>query len=78
MIIGEAVGELKMQRSLGGTAHLRWIQVRADHSILTALDPMGVEPGDMVLLAVGESAWRLCPEIPTDAAVVGVVSQNNG
>lgn len=78
MIIGKAVGELKMARSLGGAAHLRWVQVKTERGILVALDPLGTEPGDLLLVSEGESAWRLCPEVPADAAVVGVVAQNKG
>ena len=52
------------------------MQVKCGAELLTALDPIGVKNGELVLLTAGECASRLCPECPVDAVVLGVAGKN--
>ena len=76
MMIGSVLGLVKLDRAVAGAEEKCFVQVRCGGALLTALDPLGVEPGQLVLLAVGEGAARLCPEVPIDAAVLGVAGKN--
>ena len=76
MILGTVLGKLSLQRSVSGGEAASFVQVRCGGQLLTALDPVGVRAGETVLLILGESAARLCPEIPVDAAVIGVAGNN--
>ena len=71
MMIGCVLGSVELQKTLPGAEGKRFVQVRCGTKLLTALDPVGVSAGEMVLLTVGEGASRLCPEVPIDAAVLG-------
>ena len=72
MMIGCVLGPVELSRAIPGAEGKCFVQVRCGTKLLTALDPVGVSPGEMVLLTVGDSAARLCPEIPIDAAIFGV------
>ena len=71
MMIGCVLGNVELSRAVSGAEGKRFVQVRCGAQLLTALDSVGVAAGEMVLLTVGESASRLCPEVPIDAAVLG-------
>lgn len=73
MMIGTVLGSVELRRAVPGAAEKRFVQVRCGGMLLTALDPVGVSAGETVLLAVGEGASRLCPEVPVDAAILGAV-----
>ena len=77
MMIGTVLDQLALTRGLPGAEEKRWVRVRCGADLLTALDPVGAQPGELVLLAMGDSASRLCPEIPVDAALVGIVGKNS-
>ena len=76
MMIGCVLGTVELSRAMDGAENLRFVQIRCGTRLLTALDPVGVRAGEMVLVAVGECASRLCPEVPIDAAVLGVAGNN--
>ncbi len=76
MMIGTVLGPVELHRAVPGAAQKRFVQVRCGTKLLTALDPVGVQIGEVVLLAVGEGASRLCPEVPIDAAVLGTAGNN--
>ena len=76
MILGTVLGTVELSRSMDGAEKLRFVQIRCGARLLTALDPVGVRAGEMVLVAVGECASRLCPEVSVDAAVLGVAGNN--
>ena len=76
MMIGCVLGTVELSRAMDGAEKLRFVQIRCGAQLLTALDPVGVRAGEMVLVAVGECASRLCPEVPVDAAVLGVAGNN--
>lgn len=72
MTIGTVLGSVALQRAVPGAEGKRFVQIRCGAQLLTALDPVGVQPGDLVLLTMGESAARLCQEISVDAVILGV------
>ena len=76
MMIGCVLGAVELSRAVPGAEGKRFVQVRCGSKLLTALDALGVSPGELVLLTVGEGAARLCPEVPVDAAVLGVAGKN--
>ena len=76
MMIGCVLGAVELSRAVPGAEGKRFVQVRCGSKLLTALDGLGVSPGELVLLTVGEGAARLCPEVPVDAAVLGVAGKN--
>ncbi len=79
MIIGTVLGLVKLNRAVPGAAERRFVQARCGELLVTALDPVGVQPGELVLLAAGENASRMCQEVSVDAVVLGIVeSGNNG
>ena len=71
MMIGTVIGEVTLSRGVPGAAEKRFVQVRCGTKLLTALDPVGVSAGEMVLLTMGEGASRICPEVPIDAVILG-------
>ena len=72
MTIGTVLSSVDLRRAVPGAEGKRFVQVRCGAQLLTALDPVGAQSGDLVLLTTGESAARLCQEICVDAAVLGV------
>lgn len=77
MMIGTVLGCVQLQRAVPGAAEKRFVQVRCGGALVTALDPVGVQPGQMVLLSCGENASRMCPEVSVDAVVLGVAEPGN-
>ena len=73
MMIGTVLGSVELLRAMPGAAEKRFVRVQSGGMLLTAMDPVGVDAGETVLLAVGEGANRLCPEVPVDAAILGAV-----
>ncbi len=76
MMIGCVLGPVALAKAIPGAEGKRFVQVRCGETLITALDLLGVEPGQLVLLAVGEGAARLCHEVPVDAAVIGIPGNN--
>ena len=76
MMIGCVLGTVELSRAVPGAEGKRFVQVRCGSKLLTALDALGVSPGELVLLTVGEGAGRLSMEVPVDAAVLGVAGKN--
>lgn len=72
MTIGTVLDNVMLQRAVPGAEDARFVQVRCGTALVTALDPVGTQPGERVLLTAGESAFRMCPEFPVDAVVLGV------
>ena len=72
MIIGTVLGPVDLSAGIPGTEGKRFVQVRCGPGLVTALDPIGTKPGQAVLLAAGEGAGRLCPDVPVDAVILGV------
>jgi len=77
MMIGSVLGPVTLGRAVAGAEKLHFVQVRCGAQLLTALDTLEARAGELVLLTVGEGAARLCPEVPVDAAVLGIVGKNS-
>ncbi len=77
MTIGRVVGFVELQRTMPGTEGLKWKQVLVSGEAVVALDPVGAHREDLVLLSRGEGAWRMCPEAPVDAVILGVLKTGN-
>ena len=76
MILGTVLGTVELSRAVSGAEGKRFVQVKCGAELLTALDPVGVRAGEMVLVVARECASRLCPECPVDAVVLGVAGNN--
>ena len=77
MMIGSVLGPVMLDRAVAGAEEMRFVQVRCGAQLLTALDTLEARAGELVLLTVGEGAARLCPEVPIDAAILGIVGKNS-
>ncbi len=74
MTVGNVLGKLNVQEAFMGAEHLSWVQVSCKEGICAAVDLVGTQPGDLVLLCSGNAASRVISECPADAAVVAVLS----
>ena len=72
MTIGTVLGSVELRRAVPGAEGKRFVQICCGAQLLTALDPVGAQPGERVLLTMGESAARLCQEICVDAVILGL------
>ena len=77
MMIGSVLGPVTLGRTVAGAEEMRFVQVRCGAQLLTALDTLEARAGELVLLSMGEGAARLCPEVPIDAAILGIVGKNS-
>ena len=73
MMIGTVIGSVALRRGLPGTEDSRFVQVRCGCALVTALDPVGVQTGERVLVAAGDGAMRMSPEFPADTVILGAV-----
>ncbi len=73
MKIGLVLGEVALDRGLTGAEDCRFLRVDCGGDVVTALDLVEARAGEWVLLSIGSSASRFCPEVPADAAAVGVL-----
>ena len=78
MMIGTVIGAVILDRGVPGAAQSRFVQVRCGCALVTALDPLGVQSGERVIVAAGDGAVRMCPEFPVDTVILGIVAGNNG
>ena len=73
MMIGTVIGSVALSRGLSGTEGSRFVQVRCGCALVTALDRVGVQNGERVLVAAGDGAMRMCPEFPADTVILGAL-----
>ena len=76
MMIGTVIGQICLIRGVPGAMESRFVQVRCGCALVTALDPVGAEPGDRVLVTAGDGAVRMCLEFPVDTVILGVAGNN--
>ena len=76
MLIGQVIGSMELSAATPGAEKLNWLQVKTEHNAVVALDQVGAQKGDWVLMVVGDGAWRSCDCCPVDAAIVGIVEKN--
>ena len=73
MMIGTVIGSVGLSRGVPGTEASRFVQVRCGCALVTALDPVGVQEGERVLVAAGDGAMRMCHAFPADTVILGAV-----
>ena len=73
MMIGTVIGSVALSRGVPGAEGSRFVQVRCGCALVTALDSVGVQAGERVLVAAGDGAMRLCQEFPVDTVILGAV-----
>ena len=76
MMIGTVIGQVVLSRGLPGTETSRFVQVRCGCALVTALDPVGVQNGERVIVAAGDGAMRMCREFPVDTVILGIAGNN--
>ena len=76
MMIGTVIGRIALSRGVPGAAEKQFVQVRCGCALVTALDPVGVQVGERVLVAAGDGAGYLCPEFPADTVILGIAANN--
>lgn len=75
MKIATVIGKLEPKCSVRGFEEIQWVQTRADGEIFVAADPLGTQPGQLVLLATGAAAGHYRMDYCTDALVVAVLEK---
>lgn len=63
-----------LRKGLPGLENRRLLMVRLHGKTVGALDCIGAEPGDRVLLVRGQAAMALCMEAAVDTAAVAVLA----
>ena len=76
MMIGTVLGAVSLSRGVNGAVGQRFVQVRCGYALVTALDTVGVEQGETVLVTTGEGAGSLCPDFPVDTVILGAAGNN--
>ena len=72
MMIGTVIGQVVLTRGVPGAMESRFVQVRCGCALVTALDPVGVQLGERVIVTAGDCAERMCLEFPVDTVILGV------
>ena len=73
MTTGTVLGKLEILKCAPGQEGAAWVQLRTDRGVLTALDPVGVQPGDTVLFLEGPGADSFDQQIRPDAVITAIV-----
>jgi len=76
MVLGTVLSVLTVERSAPGYENIRWIQVKTDEGICTAMDPLEVKMGEIVLVAEGVAAARYSMTGCSDAVIVAVLAKD--
>ena len=76
MMIGTVIGQVVLTRGVPGAMESRFVQVRCGCALVTALDPVGVQLGERVIVIVGDGAVRMCLEFPVDTVILGITGNN--
>ena len=73
MLIGTVINTLEIKRRNPQLEHQNILLVKSMEALTPALDLVGAEAGDRVLVVSGEAARHYCQECPSDAAVVAIL-----
>ncbi len=73
MMIGKVLSALPVEKAADFLSGRTLVQVEAEGRTLAAVDFLGAQPGQRVLLLTGDVAARLDMSCPADAAVVAVI-----
>lgn len=72
-MIGTVLGELRLEKSVDACREHRWVQVRVDTQIYEAVDLVGCQKGECVMLLSGPTAQRISMGCPGDWGVAAVL-----
>ncbi len=73
MMIGKVSSALPVEKAADFLSGRTLVQVETEGQTLAAVDFLGAQPGQRVLLVTGDAAARLDMSCPTDAAVAAVI-----
>ena len=73
MLIGTVINTLETKRCNPHLAGQKVLLVKSMEALTPALDQVGAQVGDRVLLVTGQSAERYCMQTPADAAIVAIL-----
>lgn len=73
MMIGKVLSALPVEKAADFLSGQTLVQVEAEGRTLAAVDFLGAQPGQRVLLVTGDAAARLDMSCPADVAVVAVM-----
>ena len=73
MKTGTVLGPLEVSRTATGYENTRWVQLRTEQGVVTALDPIGAEAGQNVLYTDGPRAANYDLLTQPDALITAVI-----
>ena len=73
MKTGTVVGLLELAKVAPGYENSKWVQLRTEQGLITALDPIGVMPGQNVLYTDGPQTVNYDLLTQPDALVTAVI-----
>lgn len=75
MKLGVVTRQVAVKKQAACMENKKIFLVELEGSSLAALDAAGAEPGDPVLLVMGNAAAAYCMAAPTDAVIVAVAQK---
>lgn len=73
MLIGTVINTLETKRCNPHLAGQKLLLIKSMEALTPALDQVGAEVGDRVLVITGSAAERYCMDAPSDAAVIAIL-----
>ena len=73
MMIGTVINTLEVKRCNPHLAGQKLLLVKSMEALTPALDQVGAQVGDRVLVVSGAAAEKYCMHAPADAAVVAIL-----
>ena len=73
MLIGTIINALETKRCNPHLAGQKILLVKSMEALTPALDQVGAQTGDRVLVVTGQAAERYCMASPADAAIVAIL-----
>ena len=73
MKTGTVLGTLEVRQAAPGYENSRWVQIRTEQGLVTALDPLGTEPGQNVLFTDGPRAGYYDMQQQPDAWITAIL-----
>ena len=73
MLIGTVINTLQTKRCNPHLAGQKLLLIKSMEALTPALDQVGAQVGDRVLVVNGHAAEKYCMESPADAAVIAIL-----
>jgi len=73
MKTGTVLGPLDVAKAAPGYENTRWVQLRTDQGLVTALDPIGVESGQNVLYTDGPQSTHFDLVTQPDVLITAIL-----